>query len=936
MPADQVLSFGPFRLMPGQRLLIEGERPLRLGSRAFDILVTLVERAGEVVSQAELMARVWPHAVVDPGALRVHLFGLRKALGDGRGQQRYIVNVPQQGYCFVAPVERTSAPAQPAPVEDQPARPGPVAFAAGAIASLPVLLTRVVGRDELVGGLVRELPSRRCVTLVGAGGIGKTTLALAVAHGLTGPFEQQVLFVGLAPIEDPKLVANALASAIGITALASDPVRGVCAYLRDKRMLLVIDNCEHLIDPVSELVEQILVSAPQVHVLATSREPLRIQGEWVQRIGALDVPPPVVELDASAMQRYPALELFIERVRSCHDAFDPAGADLATIAEICRALDGIPLAIELAAAGVERLGVRGVAAHLGDRLSLLTRGRRTALPRHQTLRAALDWSYGLLTPTEQAMLRSLSVFRGRFTLESALAVCSDPAAQGATAEDLFNLMAKSLLSSDIGGETVHYWLLETTRQYASQLLAASGEEARLARRHAAHMLELSVECDAQRQRVPTDVWRAGNAYRLEDVRAALLWSFGPTGDAAIGIALAAASAPLWFALSRVAEFLPVAEQALAAMVREGIADPAREMVLCEAYGHSLWNTRGAGEEQFERAFEIAQSLGSDANCMRALWGLWLAANSRGDYHPSARLAERFGDFSAKGPDAARILHHRMMAVSLHHCGRHAQARDHSRQVLAAPVTLAAAAFNSAGFQFDQLVAAHTSLARTHWLLGQPDQAVGHVREAVARAHGIGHVISLAFALGFGCTPVMFWVGDWDEAERFTQMLERRTEEYSLLYWQVFAAGYRLLHERHDGRSTGTLDALGNPAIFGQLRETLCSIDAGLADESVLLRGETETAAWCTPELWRIRAEQRLAQGSRAPAKKLLQQAIELAQQQQALAWELRCATSLARLHRDAGQRAQGRAVLEPVLARFDEGAGTADVRAAAELLRELG
>ena len=239
--------------------------------------------------------------------------------------------------------------------------------------------------------------------------------------------------------------------------------------------------------------------------------------------------------DAAMARRYPALELFIERVRASVDSFDPPEPELAMIAGICRAVDGIPLAIELAAAGVERLGVRGVAAHLGDRLSLLTRGRRTALPRHQTLRAALDWSYGLLMPAEQAMLRHLSVFKGRFTLEAALAVCAaSPAAKvrahRPTTSCPFNLMAKSLLSSDIGGEAVQYWLLETTRQYASELLAASGEEAELTRRHAMHMLELSIPTEVERERVPTDVWLMRHAYRIDDVRAALAWAFGPAGD----------------------------------------------------------------------------------------------------------------------------------------------------------------------------------------------------------------------------------------------------------------------------------------------------------------------------------------------------------------------------------------------------------------------
>ena len=460
MSADHVLSFGPFRLMPSQRMLLEGERPLRLGSRAFDILVTLAERAGEVVSNGELMARVWPNTVVEPGALRVHLFGLRKALGDGRGEQRYIVNVPQQGYCFVAPVERAAARVRPAADDQQAATQAPeqhAVFDAAAIAPLPVLLTRVVGRDELVGNLVRELPTRRCVTFVGTGGIGKTTLAIAVAHGLAPAFGEQVLFVGLAPLEDPR---------------PSFPTRwpppSASRHWFRTRSAASAPTCA--------------TSACYSSSTTASTSSIRFRSwssnSW-RPLPACTCWPPAGSRCASrvngcnasalskclrrcprSMRRWPGAtrhwSFFIERVRASVDSFDPPEPELAMIAGICRAVDGIPLAIELAAAGVERLGVRGVAAHLGDRLSLLTRGRRTALPRHQTLRAALDWSYGLLMPAEQAMLRHLSVFRGRFTLEAALAVCAASPAQGAgaSAEDLFNLLAKSLLSSDIGGEAV--------------------------------------------------------------------------------------------------------------------------------------------------------------------------------------------------------------------------------------------------------------------------------------------------------------------------------------------------------------------------------------------------------------------------------------------------------------------------------------------------
>lgn len=944
MPSDQMLGFGPFRLIPSRRVLLEGEQPIKLSSRAFDILVSLVERGGEVVSVAELMARAWPKSVVEQGALRVHIFGLRKALGDGRDGQRYIVNVPQQGYCFVAPVEKMATTVPPDTTQAlQPLTSAnqPVVSPTSAGALPPALVTRVLGRGAVLAELSRDLLERRCTTLVGTGGIGKTTLAVALAHGLSDAFDRQVVFTSLAPLEDQRLVPIALASALGVTTLASDPIRGLCAYLRDRRMLIVLDNCEHLIEAVAALAEQLLASAPQVHLLVTSREPLRVHGEWVQRIAALELPPPSAEIDTAAVRRYSALDLFVERVRASVDSFEPTSSDWSLVADICRAVDGIPLAIELAAAGVERLGVRGVAAHLGDQLSVLTRGRRTALPRHQTLRAALDWSYGLLSPSEQAMLRHLSVFKSRFTLESALAVCcpsSEASPVSASADDLFNLMSKSLLSSDIGSEPVQYWLLETTRQYARDRLSTSGESQELARRHAAHTIELARHAESDRDRIAADDWSSRYAHTIDDVRAALAWAFDPgDGDVALGVSLAAASAPLWFALSRMAEYMNVAQQALTAMEQGGLNEPLREMVLREAHAHALWHLSGACptvKASFERVLELAEAAGSDADRMRAIWGLWLNGNTAGEYRESIPLAERFGALAGTGPSPARTVHHRMMALSTHYSGQHEVARTHAQWVLSEPVSANRSARNS-GFHFDQWVAANTSLARIRWIQGYPDQALGHAQEAIDRAIAIGHLLSLFYAVSVGCAPAAMWVGDWAEADRYTQMLEHRSEEYSLPFWQAFGAGYRLVLDRHQGGTSG-LEVLVNPCTSMHLLDTLCSIDPGLPDERMLERGVSGTAAWCAPELMRIKGERLAGGGDHEAAERMLRMANELAQQHQAGAWELRCAISLARFFNGTDQLPMARGLLESVLLRFREGLGSADVRAATALLRDLG
>jgi predicted ATPase len=260
---------------------------------------------------------------------------------------------------------------------------------------------------------------------------------------------------------------------------------GLVNFLKHKQMLLVLDSCEHVIEAAAALAEEVLRGAPGVHILATSREPLRAGGERVQRLAPLGLPPDSATLTASTALTFPAVQLFVERAGASLDGFELSDADAPIVANICRSLDGIALAIELAAGRVDAFGIRDLAAHLNDRLRLVTRGRRTALPRHQTLSATLDWSYEFLPEPERALLRRLAVFAGSFTLEAARAVAAGvEIAESEVVDCVANLVAKSLVAADVGGETVRYRLLETTRGYALAKLAESGESSQVARRHA--------------------------------------------------------------------------------------------------------------------------------------------------------------------------------------------------------------------------------------------------------------------------------------------------------------------------------------------------------------------------------------------------------------------------------------------------------------------
>src|SRR6266699_2232582 len=403
---EQAISFGPYRLLAAQRLLLEGDTPVRLGSRAFDILATLLERPGDVIGKDELMSRTWPKTFVEDANLKIQISALRRVLGDGQGGNRYIATIPGRGYNLVAPVRF-----------EKPTRaPQPATIALATAHNLPLAVTRMIGREEAVASLVSRLSRERLLTIVGAGGIGKTTVALAVAERMIADYEHGVWLVDLAPLNDPRLVPSAVATVLGLEVHTENPLPGMVAALRDRRMLLLLDNCEHVIDAAASLAAAVLTGVPRVSILATSREPLGVAGEHEHRLRPPGSPPTSSGLTAAEAAASPPVQLFVERVTATVEDFALTDANVAPVVEICQRLDGLPLAIEFAAPRVEVLGVEGLAAGLDRRLPLLTARRRMAPPRHRTMRAVVDWSYGLLNEDEQRFFRALGTFAGGFTV----------------------------------------------------------------------------------------------------------------------------------------------------------------------------------------------------------------------------------------------------------------------------------------------------------------------------------------------------------------------------------------------------------------------------------------------------------------------------------------------------------------------------------------
>ena len=523
--------FGSFELQPDQRRLLVDGRPVTLGPRAFDVLLALAERAGQLVTKNELLDLVWPGLVVEENNLQVQISTLRKVLGP-----QAIATIPGRGYRWALAPDDASA--QPAKSESAP--PAPSAGNA-ALPEAPTDLPALYGRSGDVAAVRDLIRHHALVTVVGSAGIGKTRLAQAVAHELRDEFADGVRLVELAPLADPDLVAATVARALGLA--GGDPHTALeltVQALASQRLLLVLDNCEHLVEAVDRVVAALRKGAPTVHVLATSQELLRHPDEHVYRLGALALP---AEVTAARAREAGAIELFAARVQALEPRFLVSEANVAAVVDICRRLDGIPLAIELAAARVPLLGVEGVRNRLDERFRLLTAGSRLALRRHQTLRAALEWSYGLLSEAEQTVLDRLGVFAGGFSLESAQQLASDDAIDPwAVLDHLGALVDKSLVIAD-GGAVPRYRMLETTRAFALEHLAARGATIPILRRHAEVMLTLF-------ERFYRDILGGGAppgeqvkrlGAELDNLRGAIHWASGPGGDLRTAITLLGAS-----------------------------------------------------------------------------------------------------------------------------------------------------------------------------------------------------------------------------------------------------------------------------------------------------------------------------------------------------------------------------------------------------------
>lgn len=935
-PAEdaQSFAFGPFVLVPARHLLLERGQAVRIGGRALGILAALVARAGELLTKRELMSQAWPDLRVDEMTLKANVAALRRVLGDGSAAAHYIATVAGRGYRFVAPVEAGTFAA----LSSEPAPTSPRH-------NLPVSRTRIFGRDEVIDAIRRDLSTSRIVSIVGAGGIGKTTVALAVAERLVPDYRDGVWIVDLSPVREPSLLPNTIATTLGLSAHSASMLAALCRYLRDRQTVVVLDSCEHMIAETVACVEAILAVAAEVRIVITTREPLRVAGERVRRMQGLDTPPALVRLGAGEALAYAAIQLFVERAQERLDSFSLGDAEAPVAAEICRRLDGLALAIELAATRVEAFSLRDILRQLDDRLQL-TMAQRGGPDRHRTLMAAIDWSHELLSETERAVMRRLSVFAGRFDLDAA---CSVAAGEGlghaAVVEAVASLVDKSLVAAEVREVDVEYRQWDTTRSYAMEKLAASGELEAVRWRHAEYCLALTERAAAEGDRLERSAWLARYGDRLADIRNALNWAFEDAEAAALGLKLTLGAIPFWKMLSLVEECRTATVRALADGLKSR-RGPQDELILQLTMGATLLHTRGPLPEvkvALTRALDLAESIGDAELQLECLKGLSEYEMWTGDSPAALAVSEKIRSLAGGDADA-------QAGSALSFMGDLSASRRHLEQ-MADRRSVGRARMDAVRFEFDQRLVARGAQATVLWLQGYPDQALAEAKRQREEAEASHYAVSLCYALVHGSSVIAHYVRDYEAADRYLTLATDYAEKHGLAFWRTMAKAARgrwklyvgqpvdlpeyreVLAQVRDGgfrmRYPNYLTNYGEAlARQGDLRGGLCANDEVIA----LCRSRGQLVG--IPEILRIRGNMlRFHDAARwSEAVGCYREAMELARQQGALSWELRSAISLVKLTRLQGGDPDAEAALAAAYDRFTEGFETGDLVRARTLL----
>jgi len=931
------IAFGPYVLIPSERVLKRDGQPLAIGDKTLDLLLALVETPGDILSKGDLAERVWRREWIEDGNLRVAIGALRKLLGVTRDGGDYIINVVGRGYCFcpTVPVDRWPSLANPARSRSAPVSAHPVGRP-------PSLLNPVFGRRRDIAQISDLLATRRFITIVGAGGIGKTTVAIACAALRADQDDDGVSFVDLAPIRDPALVPVRIAAALGVEPAGPGALESIIEHLTPRRRLLVLDNCEHLAEAVTTIVDEILAATARIAILATSREPLGGEGEAVYRLGPLALPDGDAVLGAEAALAYDAVKLFVDRVQANAPDFKLTDALAPVVVAICRKLDGVALAIRLAAGRVPAFGVRGIAGLLDDRFRLLSQSQRGGLARHQTLEATFDWSYELLTAPEKRLLARLAVFAATFPLDAARHVAAEPGDDDAVLATLGDLVDKSLVVfvEDEGGP--RYRLLETVRVFALARLEASDPDHDTARRHArlviARCETYQAELLGARDRNAAAIARA----TLDDARAALRWTMREA-DWPLAFDMIRAAGPLLTQFGFATEVGAWIERLLAVE-----PDPARRLSLHLSLGGALWLS--APEDVttikvYSQAYGLARELGDAQAQLRAAWSVVLTTCSARRPAVAIAAAEQLAIAPDDEPNHHAVLIRALAGVARHLLGDYATCEQNLRWLLEHhPAERRTAETGS--YLYDPRLIGRPFLAWIEWFSGRLADAA-RTSELTMIDSG-DHVPSIFNNTVRSAFPIAIESGRWQRAAQHLATLERQCAERPS--WRAWTGALRDILAIHVDRSRGALDRLadfvtaGDP-FNGFRRQTWYYVQlvrgylvfGEVASAEPLLRDliafvEHEEGNWWRSELIALDAHLRVRLAPET-AHARFKEALDAARAEGSWLIELRAALGARRAARTPMDRREATTWARAAFARLMAASPTAGERANQAMLR---
>ncbi|MGK9339692.1 ATP-binding protein [Sinorhizobium meliloti] len=862
-------QFGDFRLIPEAQALLYKGQAVGLGGRGFDILTLLVERAGEVVSKADLFAHVWPDYIVHDHNLKVNVGNLRRSLAELDPATEFIATIAGRGYKFVAALE-----------SDRPAAARQVASNTSHHTA-PPQVRQLLGRDDAIRQISEQLDQSGYVTIVGPGGAGKTSLAVTVAQQSCGA-DQAIAFADLSTLSDPRFVVPAIASAFGVSLAFDDPIAGVIDVLRSNNLFLIIDNCEHVIAMAATVVERISSEVPAARIIATSREPLRTRHEQIHFLSGLAYPDQTTALSTSDALQFPAIQLFISKADGSGDT-EPTDEYVRSVVSICARLDGLALAIELAAGTASILAPSALDDLFKDGFDTMNRGARDAPLRHQSLEATLDWSYRLLPDREAVLLGLLSVFSGRFNADDVEAMYSAGDLEPMAGRDaLSQLVAKSLVSAQYDGGAMHYRLAESTGTYAARRLIGSRHRETARRQFAIRIRDKLQIAEREWSSQTSREWLGKYRRQIDDVRTAIAWAFDPAGDAALGVKLVVAALPLWQELSAFREMLEAIDLAgsnSSALI--GLAPLGRaKLSTARAWAMTLArNMHPQTDDAWrESIFHASRSRDTEFQ-IRSVCGqaVFLAYSGR----PRTALRS-MNDFAAvtgldwtTAPDGKRLLAHiKIYAGELSSASSHLEALMNDWGHLEEGHGLSR-------FQVDLPVGIRLSQAFLSWLQGDPHHASSLAGGAIDRAVDLDHMISLGNAISLAALPIAFVEGDLETASRLQQQLAEVSRRESVGIYEGTAIFFSGAIQAARGDKAGF--TLMRDSIIGLLRggwRARVPFYRSLLAEAYIAAGEMQLAEdslravlaetgireerWWHPDLWRVAGM--IEAGNRRPDK----------------------------------------------------------------------